>query len=131
MKYLSNCLSSLIPISMTYILCILYILYTVCEEITKLTASSKSQLPLTPVTITPETVSQESDFEFVVPADVQTTSQVTEAVYSIGVQKVNEDSSIVAFDIEGNFNTYQVIITSSDDTVKGPLAVSGHSFFMI
>jgi len=95
---------------------------SVCEEITKLTASSKSQLPLTPVTITPETVSQESDFEFVVPADVQTTSQVTEAVYSIGVQKVNEDSSIVAFDIEGNFNTYQVIITSSDDTVKGPLA---------
>jgi len=86
---------------------------------------------LTPVKITPTPASQDSDFEFVVPADTTTTSLTTQVEYAIGVQKVNDDSSLVAFDIEGTFVSYQVIITSSDDTQRGPLAdVDGVTSFL-
>merc|ERR1712200_11379 len=93
---------------------------TVCEEITALTATSKAQLPLTPVTITP-VVNKDSDFEFAVPADTASTTGTQEVRYTIGVQKVNEDSSLVAFTVEGEFTTFKVVVKGKDNVVRGPL----------
>jgi len=93
---------------------------TVCEEITALTATSKAQLPLTPVTITPA-VNKDSDFEFAVPADTASTTGTQEVRYTIGVQKVNEDSSLVAFTVEGEFTTFKVVVKGKDNVVRGPL----------
>jgi len=89
----------------------------VCEDIEKLTDSiRKDTVPLTSPEISPAVDSQ-SDFEFTVgTSDVQTGTQTVS--YKVTVTEAEEDSSLVVFDIMGNFNYFTVTIGKDGETVS-------------
>jgi len=84
----------------------------VCEDITQLTSSVMSSLPVSPVTISPAPATKASDFEFSSPAGTSTVE------YAITVQK---GGVLVNLNLEGSFTSYQVFVSDEDGTKEGPV----------
>merc|ERR1719305_307308 len=84
----------------------------VCEDITELTESIMSPLPLSEVSINPVPATKASDFEFSSPSGSSTME------YSITAQK---GGVLVSLILEGTFTSYQVFVADEDGQKVGPI----------
>lgn len=84
----------------------------VCDDITQLTESTMSDLPLSEVSIQPIPSSKASDFEFTSPEGVSAME------YSITAQK---GGKFVSLNLEGTFTSYQVFVADDDGSKSTPL----------